>query len=83
MSQYAQSIAAENVELQTFLRETIVRPGFLPIIDQWKGQLDAGETPTNLLQNREYLDELFAESAATDAKAIAATARSEEAGQHR
>jgi hypothetical protein len=80
VSQYAQSIASKNVELQTFLRETIVRPGFLPIIDQWKGQLDAGETPTNLLQNQEYLDELFADSAATDAKAIAATARSEEAG---
>jgi hypothetical protein len=80
VGQYAQSIAAKNVELQTFLRETIVRPGFLPIIDQWKGQLDAGETPTNLLQNQEYLDELFADSAATDAKAIAATARSEEAG---
>ena len=80
VSQYAQAIAAENVDLQTFLRETIVRPGFRPIIDQWKPQIDAGEVPTNLLENEEYLDELFADSEAADAKALAASVRSEEAG---
>jgi ABC-type Fe3+-siderophore transport system permease subunit len=80
VGQYAQAIAAENVELQTFLSETIVRPGFRPIIDQWKQQIDAGELPTNLLENQEYLDELFAASDATDAKALAASIRSEEAG---
>ena len=38
--------------------------------------------PTNLLQNQEYLDELFADSEAADAKALAASARSEEAGNN-
>ncbi len=82
VSQYAQSIAADNVELQTFLRETIVRPGFRPIIDQWKQQLDAGQLPTNLLENQDYLDELFAASEAADAKALAASVRGEVAGNN-
>ncbi len=80
VSSYAEAIAAENEELQTFLRETIVRPGFRPIIDQWKEQIDAGEVPTNLVQNQQYLEELFADSGATDAKALAASVRSEVAG---
>jgi hypothetical protein len=82
VSQYAQSIAADNVELQAFLSETIVRPGFRPIIDQWKQQLDAGQLPTNLLENQDYLDELFSASEAADAKALAAAVRSEVAGDN-
>ncbi|HYN33440.1 MAG TPA: hypothetical protein VES40_12505, partial [Ilumatobacteraceae bacterium] len=82
VSQYAQSIAAENVELQVFLRETIVRPAFRPIIDEWKAVIDAGELPTNLLQDEEYLSGLFAESTAADAAALAASTSSEAAGNN-
>ena len=80
VSQYAQSIAAENVALQDFLRETIVRPAFRPVIDEWKEQIAAGQPPTNLLENQEYLSDLFAESNAADAAALGAAALSEEAG---
>lgn len=80
VSQFGQAIAAGNEELEAFLRQTIIRTGFEPILAQWREEIDAGREPTNLLENREYLEELFAESDALDAEALAATRRSEEAG---
>ena len=80
VSQYAQAVSTDNVNLQRFIRETIVRPDFLPILDSWKAQTDVGELPTNLLQNQEYLDELLAPSRALDEQALAATDLSEDAG---
>jgi len=82
VSQYAQAIAADNDPLQDFLRETIVRPSFRPIIDDWRDQIAAGELPTNLLQDEDYLTGLFAESTAADAAALATATRSEEAGNN-
>ncbi len=82
VTQYAEAVVEENTELQTFLRETIVRPGFLPILEEWENEIQAGELPTNLLQDEEYLGELFAESDAADVGALAAASRSEEAGNN-
>lgn len=82
VTQYAEAAVAGNTDLQLFLRETIVRPGFLPILEDWQAQVDAGELPTNLLQDEEYLGDLFAKSDAADAGALAAAARSEEAGNN-
>jgi hypothetical protein len=80
VSQYAQAVSTDNVDLQLFIRETIVRPAFVPILDSWEEQIAAGELPTNLLQNQEYLDALLEPSRDLDAKALAATVASEEAG---
>lgn len=80
VSQYAQAVSTDNANLQRFIRETIVRPAFLPILDNWEEQIAAGELPTNLLQNQEYLDGLLTKSRDLDAKALAATVSSEEAG---
>ena len=80
VSQYSQAVAAENEELQQFLRETIIRPGFRPILADWQAEIDAGRLPTNLLQNEEYLADLFAVSDAADDEALAAASRSEDAG---
>jgi hypothetical protein len=82
VSQYGEAVAADNPELQQFLRETIVRPGFRPILAEWQAEIDAGRLPANLLQNEEYLADLFAESDAADDQALAAAARSEEAGSN-
>jgi hypothetical protein len=82
VSQYAQATAAKNAELQSFLLETVVRPGFRPILAQWKEQYDVGEVPTNLLENQEYLTELFAKSEIADVGALEASVRSEEAGNN-
>ena len=82
VSQYAQAVSTDNVKLQRFIRETLVRPDFLPILDSWKAQTDAGQLPTNLLQDQDYLGALLAPSKDLDAKALAASVRSEEAGDN-
>lgn len=82
VSQFGQAVAAENEQLQEFLRETVIRPGFEPILQQWREEIDAGRPPTNLLQNDEYLEGLFAASDAADDEALAAASRSEEAGSN-
>lgn len=80
VTQYAEAVVADNADLQLFLRQTIVRPGFLPILEKWQQQIDAGELPTNLLQDEEYLTDLFAKSELADVGALESSARSEEAG---
>jgi hypothetical protein len=82
VSQVTQAIAAGNEELEEFLRQTIVRTGFEPILAQWREEVDAGREPTNLLENQDYLSGLFATSEEFDAEALAATQRSEEAGDN-
>ena len=80
VAQYASAVADENQELQDFLRATLVRPGFVPIFESWEAQLAAGQTPTNLLADDDYLGELFAASDALDVEAGQASLRGEEAG---
>ena len=60
VTQYAAAVAAGNQPLVDFLRTSLVRPKFLPIIDRWTAQIKAGETPTNLLSDQAYVDEQLA-----------------------
>lgn len=80
VAQYAQAVVDGNTDLQAFLRATLVRPDFLPILEAWQADVAAGTFPENLVEDEEYLNELFAESRASDEAAAAATVRSEEAG---
>jgi hypothetical protein len=80
VSQYAAAVSADDEPLQDFLRATLVRPGFLPVFESWEAQIAAGEVPTNLLSDEEYLGDLFAAADEADAAAAAASVRSEEAG---
>lgn len=82
VAQIAAATAADDPELVRFLRETLVRPGFVPILQEWQAQVAAGEIPTNLLADQEYLDDLFAASRTADEAAAAATAESEDAGDN-
>jgi hypothetical protein len=82
VGQVAAAAATDNEPLLDFLRQTLVRPGFAPVLESWQEQVDAGEIPTNLLADRDYLDDLFAASIAADEQAATATERSEEAGTH-
>jgi hypothetical protein len=82
VAQYSQAVATESEELQEFLLESIVRPGFRPVLERWREQYQAGETPTNLLEDEVYLEELFAPSLELDEEAAAATQRSEEASSN-
>jgi hypothetical protein len=82
VGQIAAATVTGNQELLDFLRATLVRPGFVPVLQSWQAQIDAGETPTNLLSDDDYLGDLFAASIAADAQAAAATVLSEEAGSN-
>jgi hypothetical protein len=82
VGQFGTAVAAGNEDLQEFLRATIIRSGFEPILRQWREEIDAGMVPTNLLENDDYLQELFAESDELDAASLTAAQRSEEAGDN-
>ena len=82
VAQYAQAYIDGNEKLITFYRSTLIRPDFLPVIDQWEAQIAAGGgPPTNLFEDSEYLDAQFADYRAVDAKAEEATAASAAAGE--
>jgi hypothetical protein len=66
---YAQAIVSGQENLQEFYREALVRPDFLPVIEEWERQVAAGEDPTNLTQNQEYLDAQLTSSRTADADA--------------
>jgi hypothetical protein len=82
VSQYAQAIAAEDEELQAFYRETLIRDEFVPVIDRWTAQIQAGETPTKLLDDQAYMDERFARYYDAEGLAAVSTAASREAGDN-
>lgn len=81
LSDYAQAVAGAQVELAGFYRTSLVRPDFLPLLEEWEAQVEAGQVPTNLFEDEEYLQEQFAESQAVAAESEAVTERSRTAGR--
>jgi hypothetical protein len=59
IGQYAQAVQSGNTALAQFYRTNLVRPDFLPVLDQWETQLRAGQTPTNLFEDPAYRDAQF------------------------
>jgi hypothetical protein len=83
VAQYAEAVVDGNEPLQTFLRTSIIRPGFLPLLDEWQAFIDeTGEPPPNLVENEAYLADLFAASTEYDEVALAATIEGDEAGRN-
>ena len=82
-TQYATAIAHDDTELATFIRDHLVRPEYLPFLEEWQAQLqsDSGDD-SNLFTNQEYLDQLLAPSQQADAEGDAALARSDEASDN-
>jgi len=82
VAQYAAAIAAGDQRLVDFYKTTLVRPDFLPIIDQWTEQIRAGEKPVNLLSDQAYLDSQFAGYTKAGAEAEAFTVEAGQASDH-
>ena len=55
VAQYAQAFSDDNDGLMQFFRDTLIRPEFLPMLDEWEESIAAGETPDNILTDQEYL----------------------------
>jgi hypothetical protein len=80
ISQYANAAAAGNTDLKQFYRETLIRPDFLPLLDEWEEQVAAGSNPENLLNDQSYLDTQLAPYRETEAQAEALSLEAQEAG---
>jgi hypothetical protein len=80
VSQYAQAVNADDVSLQQFYLDTLVRSQFLPVIERYTAQIQAGEPPTRLLEDEAYLDELFAGYYEAEGRAEATMESSHDAG---
>ena len=81
-TEYARAVAAGDDQAREFLRESLVRPEFLPVLDRWEASLRAGDDSFNLFTDEEYLDLLFADSTAKAAESDAALERSNEASDN-
>lgn len=79
-AKYAEAVVDGNERMQTFVRTYLIRPEFLPFLDDWESRVEEGdETVGNLFTDEAYLDSQFAESRATTAASDIASARSAEA----
>ena len=81
-TQYASAVADDNEELREFIRENLMRPEFLPVLDRWEASIRAGDHSFNLFTDEEYLDSLFAASTAKAAESDAGLERSNEASDN-
>ena len=82
VAQYAQAKAAGDERLLTFYRETLIRPEFLSVIEEWEAQIDDGEVPSNLLQDQDYLDTQLQPYRESQAAAEAANVEADEASEN-
>ena len=81
-TEYAHAVADGDEQAREFLRESLVRPEFLPVLDRWEASVRAGDDSFNLFTDEEYLDLLFADSTAKAAESDAALERSNEASDN-
>lgn len=77
---YAQAVQAGNTGLAQFYRTSMIRPELVPLLDQWESEIRSGGTPTQLLQNQQYVDAGAAAYRASQAEADAAAAQADQAG---
>jgi len=61
VAQYAQAVVQGDDRLAQFYRQNLVRPPFLPLLDEWQAEIAAGQAPTSLFQDQAYLDTQFGE----------------------
>lgn len=67
MAQYAVAVVDGRTELQRFYRDKLMRPEFLPVLEEWVG-VDgsrAAEAP-NFFRNQAYIADTLAESTQLD-----------------
>jgi len=75
---YAEAVSEQNTRLVEFYRENLVRPEFLPVIEQWEDQARNGQPLTKLIDDPAYLESQFGES---QALATEADAKGDEGNQ--
>jgi hypothetical protein len=83
VAQYAQAVVDGDTGLQTFYRETLFREDFLPILDAWEEQIEAGGgPPPRLFEDETYLQQQLAPYEEAVVEAEQTTDESNEAGEN-
>ena len=82
VAQYAQAVSSGNEGLQEFYRTTLIRPAFLPTLERWEAEIEAGRRPGHLLEDENYRNEQLADYEAVQARAAASSAEAQEAGEN-
>ena len=82
IGRYAEATQSGNTALAQFYRTNLVRPDFLPVLDQWETQLRAGQTPTNLFEDPAYRDAQFGDYLKAVDRAEVLTQASQQAGEN-
>jgi hypothetical protein len=60
VAMYAEARAEGKPGLVKFYRDTLIRPKFLPILNRWEAQVQAGQTPTSLAEDQDYVADQLA-----------------------
>jgi hypothetical protein len=81
IGRYAEAAQSGNTALTQFYRTNLVRPDFLPVLDQWETQLRAGHTPTSLFEDPAYRDAQFGDYQRAVDQAEVLTQESQRAGE--
>lgn len=81
VAQYAEAKSAGNTRLLRFYRNSLMRPDFLPTLDSWEADVDAGRFPTGLTEDQGYLTAQLLDYRKAEARAAASTAASQDAGR--
>jgi hypothetical protein len=80
VAQYAEAVSSGDDDLVEFLRTTLIRPEFLPLVDRWEQAIaTGGEAPTNLLDDQEYREEQLGQYLAAQEEADVRSVEAEEA----
>ncbi len=82
VAQYAQARARGDERLLRFYRETLIRPAFRPMLQQWEADIQQGRTPTGLTEDPAYLAREFADYQKTVVAAEQANVASQQASDN-
>lgn len=82
---YASALADKNEQLQEFFRQSLIRPGFMPVIERWEAQAGDGSSSvatTSLFEDEDYLTGLFGNANEVDAQVTEASGNADEASSN-
>ena len=80
---YAQAVAADQPSLAEFIRDTLMRPEFAPVLETWEQEVEADAAQLSPIPaNVDYIAELFAGANDAEQSAVEASARAADAGSN-
>ena len=80
---YAEAQAADQPTLAEFIRTTLMRPEFAPVLETWEREIEANTGQLSPIpENDDYTSALFADADAAEQQAVEASARAADAGSN-